>query len=50
MTSTPTIAAKAQIKAKKRKPVDFDLLVQRDIKALLEKQGNQGTQARYTST
>lgn len=43
------VVAKAQAKAKKRKAVDFDLLVQRDIKALLEKQGNQGTQDFYIS-
>ena len=43
----PSVVAKAQVKAKKRKAVDFDLLVQRDIKALLEKQGTQGTQAFY---
>jgi hypothetical protein len=42
------VVAKAQVKAKKRKAVDFDLLVQRDIKALLEKQGTQGTQDFYT--
>lgn len=51
MTSAPNIlpaVAKTQVKAKKRKAVDFDLLVQRDIKALLEKQGTQGTQAFYT--
>jgi hypothetical protein len=50
MASAPNIlpvVAKAQVKAKKRKAVDFDLLVQRDIKALLEKQGTQGTQASY---
>ena len=52
MTVAPNIlpvVPKAQIKAKKRKAVDFDLLVQRDIKALLEKEGNQGTRAFYTS-
>lgn len=43
------VAAKAQVKAKKRKAVNLDLLVQRDIKALLAKEGNQGTQAFYTS-
>ena len=51
MASAPNIlpvVASAQVKAKKRKAVDFDLLVQRDIKALLEKQGTQGTQAFYT--
>ena len=51
MTSAPNIlpvVAKAQVKVKKRKAVDFDLLVQQDIKALLEKQGTQGTQAFYT--
>ena len=51
MASAPNIlpvVATAQVKAKKRKAVDFDLLVQRDIKALLEKQGTQGTQAFYT--
>lgn len=50
MISAPNIfpvVAKAQVKAKKRKAIDFDLLVQRDIKALLEKQGTQGTQAFY---
>ena len=40
------VAATAQVKAKKRKTVDFDLLVQRDIKALLEKKATQGTQPR----
>lgn len=48
MASAPNIlpvVAKANVKAKKRKAVDFDLLVQQDIKALLEKQGTQGTQA-----
>ena len=51
MASAPNslpVVAKAQVKAKKRKAVDFGLLVQRDIKALLEKQGTQGTQAFYT--
>lgn len=51
MASPPNIlpvVAKAQVKAKKRKAVDFDLLVQRDIKALLEKQGTQGAQDFYT--
>ena len=50
MASAPNIfpVATAQVKAKKRKTVDFNLLVQRDIKALLEKQGTQGTQAFYT--
>ena len=41
---------KAQIKAKKRKPINFDLLVQQDIKVFLEKQGNQGTVAQGTSS
>jgi hypothetical protein len=51
MASAPNIlpvVAKTQVKAKKRKAVDFDLLIQRDIKALLEKQSTQGTQAFYT--
>jgi hypothetical protein len=50
MASMPNIhpvVVKAQAKAKKRKAVDFELLVQRDIKALLEKQSTQGTQAFY---
>lgn len=48
MTSALPVATRVKVKTKKRKAVDFDLLVQKDIKALLEKQGNQGTQARYT--
>ena len=47
MASAPNIlpvVEKNHVKAKKRKAVDFDLLVQRDIKALLEKQGAQGAQ------
>ncbi|KAF8803612.1 hypothetical protein BYT27DRAFT_7195459 [Phlegmacium glaucopus] len=41
--------ANAQVKAKKRKAVDFGLLVQRDIKALLEKQGNQGHSSQHVT-
>ncbi|KAF8163073.1 hypothetical protein B0H34DRAFT_794820 [Crassisporium funariophilum] len=37
----PEIAALAKPKVKKRKPVDFSLLVQHDIKGLLQKQGSQ---------
>ena len=42
------VVAKAHVKANKRKAVDFDLLVQRDIRALLEKQGTQGIQDFHT--